>query len=417
MVSDLGVLALAIAGIVFIVAWTEFDARRSYRRANERDPKIWGALFYSAPIDRVPRQKIAFRLYGIDATPLLTADFSLNNMGLISRHDYAYGRGGADEFRILVIGGEQTASSVADVSWPDVLQDELQAKDPSRTYKVFNLGWPDAGPEHYVKYWQEEGPKFEPDLVIVNYVESDFYRTISGTPVTYQGQSLGWAEVTYAAGPMPDDTARLTARVVEGSPGTSFEDPRVIASRPYGFHTTGWGVLSDRAKVLAIQKQVVRDMIKGTIRRLRPLAGKPNPPMVAVYRDFDRQLPVPVDENALVEFGVQTFGWLARNVPNLLLTHNFNLYERRTEWTLTQRMVARDPAIKVVDMRTYAPPDATDEALEPWYWIPHMGEKWSNLGHRAMGEMMARAVLDWQAAQRKPPASSLQMQGVVGEKS
>jgi hypothetical protein len=393
-------LALVLASAVVVVGYYQLGSwlQTKVRTASLQDILLWRTLFYSASIHREPRKEIAFRLYGKDAEPLAGADITLNNLGLFSRRDYAVERA-PNEFRIVAIGGEQTASSVVNVSWPDFLEDELNRRDPSRPYRVINLGWPDAGPEHYVQYWRDEGVKFGADLVIVNFVEGDFYRKAAGTPLTIKGQPIEGSLIEYRVG---DLVAKTAVAHPKGRPVTSYRDPLAVPGKPYGFFAPP-ELMRDPEKVRALQEQIVSDMIAGGMPSagdlLAEAMAKRRLPSfsIAQRREFDSAPPTPVDQEKLVEFGVRNFGWLVDNVPNLLLVHNFIYYELNARWALTEAMTARAPRIKVVDPRKWIPAGTPDEELRSWYMMAHMPEKWSQEGHEAYGRLMARVVDDWRA--------------------
>lgn len=255
-----------------VECWLQFFLKKKIRDAKHGDVDIWYMLLYSSKILRQPNKDISFRLYGLNTQLLFSADFHLNNMGFFSDHDYRYERG-PHEFRIVVIGGEQTASSVANRVWPDYLEDELNKRDHSVHYKVFNIAWPDAGPEHYIKYWQDEGAKFFPDLVILNYVESDFFRPVDGVAWRYHGQPIGYSLIEYRVGPGEDDIAAAITANSAGNPVTSFADPHAIPSHPYQFFVSQ-KFINDPIRIKRLQEQVVSDMIAGVIpppvRELNP---------------------------------------------------------------------------------------------------------------------------------------------------
>jgi hypothetical protein len=376
--------------------------REEVWRKNALIPDLWRTILYTAPIHPRPHNQILFRLYDRGAELLAKADVRLNNLGFISDHDYQYARG-PNEFRIVVIGGEQTASTVVNRSWPDLLEDELNRRDASIRYKVFNIAWPDDGPAQYLNAWRKEGVKLSPDLVIVNYVESDFFRTIRGAPLTYRGHPLSHREIKYRVGPGADDVARAVVPCVPGHQATSFRHPMVIPSRPYGFFASPTFV-NDPRRVRALQEQVVRDMIEGALPpfgglALRALTGKSTSIDVAAVRNFDPLPNRPVDRARMVQYGVSTFGWLARHVPHLILTHNFNYYELGQRFELTERMLASDQHIHTVDMRQRIPAGLSDSELRSWYLIPYMGAKWSAKGHEVYGHLMADVVLSWRVGE------------------
>ncbi len=414
---------LAVAGIAIALraaAGLERRFRAQVRRENEADVRLWRMILYSDslsigdpwnPDHRLPHRPMAFRMYGYQAEPLISADLGSNNLGFLSTRDYAYERT-PNEFRIVVIGGEQTASSVVNRSWPDFLEDELTRRDPTINYRVINIGWPDAGPEHYIRAWEREGVKFSPDLVIVNYVETDFYRPLVGRPLAYRGRPVGHLNVYYRVGPGPDDVAVQNTAIVRGHQATSYRHPLTIPGRPYSFRASP-AFVGDPRRVQMLQEQVVHDMVAGALPpfgvfTLRRLTGAESAAIdVHTVRNFDPQPDQPLDRERMIDFGVASFGWLVDHVPNLILTHNFNYYELNQRYEFTEEMVRRAQRIQVVDMRQRIPAGTTDAELRSWYQIPHMAEKWSNRGHEAYAGLMAGVVLEWRAAERAAGAEAV----------
>lgn len=416
--AALAIAGLAIASRAVVVLERRFRAQ--VWRENEADVRLWRMILYSDslsigdpwnPDHRLPHRPMAFRMYGYEAQPLIAADLGSNNLGFMSTRDYRYERG-PNEFRIVVIGGEQTASSVVDCSWPDMLEDELNRRDPSARYRVINIGWPDAGPEHYIKAWEKEGAKFSPDLVIVNYVETDFYRPLVGRPLAYRGRPVGHTNVSYRVGTGPDDVAVQNTAIVRGHRAASYRHPLTIPGRPYSFKASPPFVMDER-RVRALQVQVVRDMVAGAlppfgVLALRRLAGGQAAAVdVHELRNFDPQPDQPLDRERMIEFGIASFGWLTDHVPNLILTHNFHYYELNQRFEFTEEMVRRAPRIRVVDMRQRVPAGVSDDELRSWYQIPHMAEKWSDRGHAAYAGLMAGVVSEWRAAQRDRAGTSV----------
>ncbi len=392
--TSLAYLFLAFAAIEILIGL-------QIRRLAWRDPDLWRMVLYSSQIQREPGRKIVFGLFGFAGKKLAESEIRLNNMGLFSTKDYQIEKS-PEEFRIVVLGGEQTASSVCERSWPDFLEDELNARDPRRDYKVVNLAWPDAGPEHYVKAWQDEGARFRPDLVIVNFVETDFYRWIQGAPVTYRGHRVQYSHISYRVGA---DLARTTTARVGPWEVKSLRARLAVPARPYGFIAPP-DFIRDQTKVRALQRKVVADMIAGAmprfgLRLLRFLANGLGTPRVADLRSFDAPVLTHVDKAKLVDRPADAFGWLAANAPNVVFAHSFHHGELSAPFGLTAAMAAANPAIKVVDMRALLPKDMAPEELRSWWLIPHMGEKWSLRGHREYAKLMVRVVLE----RRDAPAS------------
>jgi hypothetical protein len=386
-------LAIALCIITGLLLAIEYKLRNDCDRANREDITLWRMVGYSQPVQRIPHSMLSFRFYGFDGEELLRADVKLNNLGLISTSDY-HKEKSAGEFRIVVLGGEQTASSVADWSWPDFLQIELSNHFPGRKISVLNFAWPDAGPEHYIEYWKNEASQYQPDLVIVNFVETDFYRTINGAELTYQGQRLIHnQEVSYN---INGARAKHYVSIVRGVPGPiALVNPLVVASRPYGFILEKQ-FFQDPSLVKKLQETIVDQQMAGAPRTHRSFlvehvkgAGKLNCPLVSEIRNFDPPKQNPIDRDKLVQFGVRTFGLMPKVIPGVVLLHSFNYAELNQRFELTERMMAIDPQMVVHDMRKQIPSATSDNEMRSWYLQPYMGEKWSVKGHAAYAKLVA----------------------------
>lgn len=403
-------IALGVALILpaFLLV-TEFTLRRFNYSLNSRDPAGSTILFYTDRLERSPDKTVSFRLYGPDATLLEKADFELNNMGLFSTRDYSYTRG-ENEYRIVVVGGEQTASSVADISWPDFLEDELNQQDRSKNYKVFNIAWPDAGPEHYVQYWESDGKKFDADLVIVNFPETDFYRgAVQVTaPMLYRGQRTELSPLSYRIGPGEDDIATTIVPHVVGTKVSSFRDMNAIPSRPYGFFASR-AFIDDQSRVRRLQQMIVDDMINGSASGWlisRPFRGAW--PIYSVWdeRWFDPLPSAPRDKQAMVDMVGRAFTTLIEKTPNVIFIHNFNGAERHTRHELSAALTAQYQDIKIVDMRDLIPKGTSEDEFKSWF-LASMQEKWSNLGHRVYARLVTQVVLaDRSSRAKQKPMST-----------
>jgi len=125
----------------------------------------------------------------IPVDPARTAlNFSVktNNIGLLSDRDYEFERDPASpEYRIVVLGESFTGTTTATYQWVDTLEDLLNDSAPLRAalggkrIRTYNLGWVGGGFQTFWKEFDLSGRHFDPDLVLVNYVEIDFPRTDS----------------------------------------------------------------------------------------------------------------------------------------------------------------------------------------------------------------------------------------------
>lgn len=107
-----------------------------------------------------------------------------NNLGFLSEKTYSIEPDPENkEFRIALLGDSMTGQTTADTHWPDVLEDilnsqaELKEKSGNINFRIYNGALPGAGFKAFWRIYEESIKQFNPDLIIVNYIESDFPRT------------------------------------------------------------------------------------------------------------------------------------------------------------------------------------------------------------------------------------------------
>ena len=107
-----------------------------------------------------------------------------NSHGLLSYHEYTVKRDPENpEYRIVVLGDSFTGPTTSTYQWVDTIEELLNSSQAmrdavgGRTFKVYNFGWIAAGFQTFWKEYDKAARQFDPDLVIVNYIELDFPRT------------------------------------------------------------------------------------------------------------------------------------------------------------------------------------------------------------------------------------------------
>lgn len=190
--------ALAVAGFEAFMRWrvySHFASERAVVTVIDRD-------LAPGPIDRiVGREPIPVRpdgfyfspnarfstLFAAGGKPLVEYSVRTNALGYLSENEYTPTRDPANpEFRIVVLGDSMTGHTTATRQWVDALEDVLNASAQLRawaggkTFRTYNLGWPGAGFPHFSKALREKGFAFDPDLVVVNFIENDFGRKLEG---------------------------------------------------------------------------------------------------------------------------------------------------------------------------------------------------------------------------------------------
>jgi hypothetical protein len=91
--------------------------------------------------------------------------FALNSRGLRT-HEYQLERG--DGLRIVALGDSFTWGATAHSdTWPFRLQAVLRRALDRKDVEVISLGVPAVGPQFYLRMWELEGRRLQPDLVVV----------------------------------------------------------------------------------------------------------------------------------------------------------------------------------------------------------------------------------------------------------
>lgn len=219
-------------------------------------------VFYSTPLLPSPNKEILFRLYRENGNLVHKADIKLNNLGMFPPK---IAETSSDTFKIIVLGGEQTASSTVNHSWPELLQKKFLDED---NVQIFNCAWPDAGPVHYLDIYDggknliPNFPKcgeFKPDLVIINFVETDFYRVREqgAVELKYKGKKVGILNKNFNANGFSGNFARI-----EGTNPSSLSDPNAIPIRPFAFMAPR-ELIDDSVKISRLQNFITKEFVEG----------------------------------------------------------------------------------------------------------------------------------------------------------
>lgn len=369
-----------------------------YRYVSIRNSKdhfyVNNLILYSSSVLSEPGKEIGFRFCGVGGEILARADIKLNNKGLFSTHDY-HPENDGDCYKIIVLGQEQTASSVVDLSWPDFLEQELNTADKDcfagKPVKVYNLAWPDNGLAHMEAMLSTKVAEYSPDLVLVNMNDSDVYRGMEGTPQTIKGKPLVHSLIEYRTGPGEEDVATIamsaSARV------TSLADPRAVPPHPYGFYVAP-SFLHDPSNITRLQEQVANDFLKGCrmgarLWFARRLLGRKFD--ISVIRNFDAMPTKPADKDELTR---KACGYLLAIMdihPNTLILTNVNWGELNSPapYEFSNRIQKAEPRIEITDMREHLASFRQDEDGYDWYLNPYMMEKWSPKGHKLFAKAVA----------------------------
>lgn len=339
------------------------------------------------------------RYYNSDGEILYSADANVNNKALISQWDYDFESRERGEFRIVVLGGEQTASSTSDFSWPDELQkilnaDEQLIKALGGPIKVFNLGWPDYGPAHHVEAFKKFKGEVQANLVVLNFVETDFWRFAQGRPATYRGKPLAQKQVFLNEAVGYDKKIYTYMIGTDGFSGLA--DPKT-AFNAFGIFAP-MEFADDPEQVRKLQGYLLREFIKGSDPDhywfWRDLLDRGSWDPMAL-RMMDPMPNQELDQKRVVTFMRDSFRDIVEMHPEVIFLHNTNSFqiESKATWPLTGMLMVKDPGLKIIDTRPYVLGNMPkDRPLVELNHCPTMCEKWSNLGHAVYAEAVADIV-------------------------
>ncbi len=115
----------------------------------------------------------------------LNCSVRTNNIGLMSDKTYQIERDRAKpEFRVVIYGDSMTGPTTATYQWVDTVEDLLNSNAKLRRavggkqFRVYNQGWVAAGFPTFWKAYNMSGKYFDPDLVIINFIEVNLPRSI-----------------------------------------------------------------------------------------------------------------------------------------------------------------------------------------------------------------------------------------------
>ena len=339
-------------------------------------------------------RNIDYWIYSKEGDVIHHSTSRTNNVGLLSPKHYTLDRV-AGEFRICVLGDEQTVSTLDEISWPDFLEDYLnedhtflERMNVSKC-KVFNFGWPDSGFPVWEKVYFEKVRPLQPDLVVLNFVGHSFERLIQGRPATLGGRPAAGHVAEYKVGENPGDKAYLwvaCADTEDNSVTPSLRNPDCICGtffQVYVPRTLG----HDKEKMRQLREMLLEDLTsvpKG--QRVELISPAPDV----------------VDKGRLV---IEAYKYLKRIYeaqPNLIITRNLwrrEMFELGKLDDMTEMLRALAPELGIVPLQERLPPDTSEDEVKTWY-LPHDGSKWSLAGHKAYASLVAKVVKERWREQR-----------------
>jgi lysophospholipase L1-like esterase len=128
-----------------------------------------------------PNSVVHQRLYDRDNNFTHESTIRVNNAGHIELSDDTIAKP-EGEFRIAAIGDSFTATTVSESTWAERLEailnrsDDLKRSLGKKTFKVMNFGLDGTGIVQWPSVYETKVRKYQPDLVIVNFIGNDIFR-------------------------------------------------------------------------------------------------------------------------------------------------------------------------------------------------------------------------------------------------
>ena len=345
-------------------------------------------------------RNITLWFYDRNHTLKQEVNFHTNNLGFLSKKDYVISRN-RPEYRIAVLGDSMTGSTTTNNPWVDRLEDLLGADDElmrhlgGRQVKVLNIGQPGAGFPHFAFNYRMQAKLFDPDLVIINYIESDFPRQAAPKPKRDSRVIGGWIE--YPARNGTADTAKLNVTCEE--PPVSLSNP--LCRQTY-FFVMPKSLASDAEAVRRIKTAVVRDYLRGQLwispypfGLMKALGYKVD---LTAFRNPEVFHIPELNESDMVAQARKHLRDILDDHPNVLITLNpiYTDFAPGDPYKKTQLLLASDPKMDIVIMRNFMPRDRGEEEIYRWYNLPHDGhfsDYGAGLYAKAMAGVVKRRIL------------------------
>lgn len=327
-----------------------------------------------------------------------------NNLGFVSANSYEAAKP-PGEFRIAAVGDSFTSCDNNDFPWPDLLErrlnanQELKAQLGVASFRVLNFGLSGAGFPQMLYNYVRCVERFNPDAVLVNYIEDDFRREPDTNLVEHIAAAAAHRKRDESPDrPAPDpkmDTIEFggVKIAVQGARlgiPPDLHDPHIVPSRLF--------IISDEALAFDQERiQGIKTEIAGILLRERLWQScYPH----ALARLFgvrfsldDRRVAVSKlsrSNSAAVEQAAACLKMIHGRHPKLLVLHNpvyWELVPPVKEAKRTKQLREKLPELAVLDMKQLLPVDQDESEIIRWYQLPYDAH-WSNKG----AELYATAI-------------------------
>jgi hypothetical protein len=336
-----------------------------------------------------------------------------NNYGMLSDRDYPDPKAPkpVDEFRILFLGDSMTGGTTMNIHWVDVVAENLNAEPNfaratgGKRAATFNAAVPGSGFSDFLRFYLRAGKKWNPDLVIVNYIESDFPR-INQAQVR-PAERLNGGFIPYQHAGVPNEILYLQVQCV-GDRAISLKDPDCYQF--FSFFGSEQ-LVENKAALNDIFGRITSEYLwTKAVFTLYPYSyykWKGRSQTFTNFRNpemFHRQTP---EEDDMVLDAVKYLREIAGDAKDTLVTlmplHQ-DMFPKFEDYRLSKRVMAAMPELPITVMRERMPlAGLTGKDVARWYNLPYDGHM-SEMGGRIYAKLMAERIIEHLEAKKKAKA-------------
>jgi lysophospholipase L1-like esterase len=311
-----------------------------------------------------------------------------NNMGMFSSVDAQVDKA-PDEFRIAILGDSFCATTTSDVVWPTALQDalnadlELKRAVGKSKITVLNFGLDGTGLVQWPDVYRTRAAKFNPDLVIVNFISNDIVRKYVYRDTLRFGVS---SHGMFACSSLPVDITNPDCRN-----GFAFVlDPTVEDPHQKGVEIKGdiYKALLGKLPWYSPYPELLATIFQGHLGlhpRLEVSAFRPGIFGLSNLFYDDEQQSIGISLDALKQIS-------ALHQPTLIFHHPaVEECLAGKSSPLAQQFMAAAKGLHIVDMLTELPQGASPDVIRAWYNLPYDAHP-SNYGAKLYAESAEKQV-------------------------
>jgi hypothetical protein len=303
-----------------------------------------------------PNSELQWRRYDEQNNLTLANRVKVNNMGHVALTDETVTKP-PGEFRVAILGDSYTASVTNDLPWPSVLEKILNQDEALKTrlgvsnIRVINFGMTATGIAQWPAVFEHEVSRFQPDVVIVNFITHDILRRFIWMNTIKPSRADDY-QITLICGSLP--------AVIENEDcALSY----IFVIPPH--------IFNDKTSLSQLKREVYQE----SLRQIKWFTPYPELFAKTVGRfvgmstrlNLNRQfIPVYADRSQAIDESLTALRAIATQHPQLLILHNPTYDELVSQDTmpsiLEELLQESDEDLEIIPMANYLPDQYRQES-------------------------------------------------------